>query len=100
MWTWILIASAIAYLTKFAGSLVPETFLDKPIVSVMSSAVTVGLLTSLVVVTTFVSGTTVVVDARLAALVVAAVALWLRAPFLVVVVLGAVAAAAARALGM
>lgn len=100
MWGWILVASAIAYLTKLVGSMVPESVLDRPMVSLMSASVTVGLLTSLVVVTTFVSGTTVLVDARLAALVVAAVALWLRAPFLLVVILGAVAAAAARALGM
>jgi hypothetical protein len=42
---------------------------------------------------------TLVVDARVAAVGVAVVALLLRAPFIVVVVLGAVTAAALRALG-
>ena len=45
------------------------------------------------------SGGTLVVDARLAAVGVAVVALLLRAPFIVVVVLGAATAAALRALG-
>ncbi len=100
MWGWILVASAIAYLTKLSGSLVPRSLLDQPLVSILSASVTVGLLTSLVVVTTFVSGTAVVLDARVASLIVAAIALWFRAPFLLVVVLGAVAAAVARSLGM
>ncbi|NLE17121.1 MAG: AzlD domain-containing protein, partial [Propioniciclava sp.] len=39
-------------------------------------------------------------DARLAALGAAAVALWLRAPYLVVVVVGAIAAALARLAGL
>jgi hypothetical protein len=40
-----------------------------------------------------------VADARVAALLAAAVALWLRAPYLVVVIVGAVAAALARLAG-
>ena len=63
------------------------------------AGMTVGLLTSLVAVNTVVSGTTVVLDARLAALAAAAIALWLRAPYLVVVVVGAVAAALVRLAG-
>jgi len=61
---------------------------------------TVGLLTSLVLVNTVVTGTALMLDARLAALAAAAVALWLRAPYLVVVVVGAVAAALARLAGL
>lgn len=100
MWTWVLIACAIAYATKLSGYLVPESFLDRPWVTTVSAGMTVGLLTSLVVVNTFVSGTAVVVDARLAALAAAAIALWLRAPYIVVVIIGAVAAALARLAGL
>jgi hypothetical protein len=45
---------------------------------------------------TFASGTELVLDARVGALVVAGVALWLRAPFLAVVILGALTAALLR----
>ena len=42
------------------------------------------------------AGTALVIDARLAALAVAALALWLRLPFLLVVLLGAAAAGLVR----
>lgn len=100
MWVWVLAACAIAYATKLAGYLVPDSVLDRPWVATVSAGMTVGLLTALVVVNTFVSGTTMVLDARLAALAAAAVALWLRAPYLVVVIVGALAAALARLAGL
>lgn len=98
-WAWIL-AAAVAYLTKLAGYLLPDAWLDRPWVQPVTGGVTVGLLASLVVVNGFVSGTSLVLDARAAAAVAAAVALWLRAPFLLVVVLGAVVAALARLAGL
>ena len=58
-----------------------------------------SLLTALSVTQTFADGSTLVLDARLAAVAVAAVALWLRAPFIVVVVLGALTAALLRFAG-
>ena len=99
LWIWVLAACGIAYATKLAGYLVPDSLLDRPWVTTVSAGMTVGLLTSLVAVNTVVSGTTVVLDARLAALAAAAIALWLRAPYLVVVVVGAVAAALVRLAG-
>jgi len=62
----------------------------------MAGTVTVGLLAALVVMNAFGSGQALAVDARLGALLVAAVALWLRAPFLLGVVLGGVAAGVLR----
>ncbi|MDO5534228.1 MAG: AzlD domain-containing protein [Propionibacteriaceae bacterium] len=100
LWLWVLAACGIAYVTKLAGYLVPESLLDRPWVGTVSAGLTVGLLTSLVVANTFVSGSAVIVDARVAALVAAAVALWLRAPYLVVVLVGAAAAALARIAGL
>jgi hypothetical protein len=61
---------------------------------------TIGLLASLTVVNALASGQGFLLDARLGALAAAAVALWLRAPFLVVVLTGAAAAAGLRLLGM
>lgn len=100
MWSWVLIACAIAYATKLAGYLVPDSALDRPWVATVSTGMTVGLLTSLVVVNTFVAGPALMLDARVAALAAAAVALWLRAPYLVVVLVGALAAALARLAGL
>ena len=99
LWAWVLIACGIAYATKMAGYLVPDSVLDRPWVAQVSTGMTVGLLTSLVVANTFVTGTAVVLDARVAALVAAAIALWLKAPYLVVVIVGAIAAALARVAG-
>lgn len=98
LWGWILVAALIAYVTKLMGHLVPATWLESPWVLRLSSTVTVGLLAALVVTNTFVSGTAVALDARVVALAAAAVALVLRAPFLLVVVIGAVAAAFTRLL--
>ncbi|HMR48735.1 MAG TPA: AzlD domain-containing protein [Arachnia sp.] len=98
-WTWILIACAIAFATKLVGYLLPHAWLEQPRVQRTAAGMTVGLLASLVAVNTFVSGTALVFDARVAAFVAAAIALLLRAPFLVVVLVGALATAGARALG-
>jgi len=99
LWWWILVAAAIAYATKVVGYLVPGAWLESPWVLRLSSTVTVGLLAALVMTNTLVSGTAVVFDARVVALAAAAVALVLRAPFLLVVVIGAAAAALTRLLG-
>ncbi len=99
-WLWILGASALAFATKLAGYLAPDSLLDSPAMRRATASVTVGLLTSLVVTNTFSAGQSLVLDARVAALVAAAVALRLRAPFLLVVIVGAAAAALARLAGM
>jgi hypothetical protein len=59
----------------------------------------VALLAALVAVQTFAQGQALVVDARVAGLAAAVVALLLRAPFLVVIIVAAVTAAGLRALG-
>ncbi|WP_309070063.1 AzlD domain-containing protein [Arthrobacter sp.] len=99
LWIWILVACLLSYLTKLAGYLVPARLMENPRMTRVAGTLTIGLLASLTAVNTFSSGQALVVDARLAALLAAAVALWLRAPFLVVVLAGAAAAALARFLG-
>lgn len=99
-WAAIAVATAIAFGTKLAGHLVPAGVLERPRVRRVTGALPVALLAALVVTQTATgAGGSLVIDARLAAVAVAAVALLLRAPFLFVVVLGAVTAAVLRAAG-
>lgn len=100
LWFWLLIAAVLGYLTKLLGYLVPAKVLANPRMSRVAGTLTIGLLASLTVVNAAASGTSVVVDARLGALIAAAIALWLKAPFLVVVLAGAAAAAGLRLLGV
>ncbi|WP_298251897.1 AzlD domain-containing protein [uncultured Arthrobacter sp.] len=99
LWGWILVACAVSIATKFLGFLVPARLLDNPRMLRVAGSLTIGLLAALTATNTVASGQSLVVDARVAALVAAAVALWLRAPFLVVVLVGALAAGLARLLG-
>ncbi|MET0870885.1 MAG: AzlD domain-containing protein [Paeniglutamicibacter terrestris] len=99
LWWWILAGCAVAYGTKLLGYLVPERILENERMTRAAGTLTIGLLASLTIVNTVATGTWVVFDARIAALVAAGVALLLRAPFLVVVMAGAGAAALSRYLG-
>ncbi|QGF24755.1 AzlD domain-containing protein [Raineyella fluvialis] len=99
VWAWILLACVAAYALKLSGYLVPDRVLQQPAMTRLTMVLTVGLLAALVVTNTFAHGQGLVLDARLVALGVAALALWVRAPFLLVVVLGALAAAITRLLG-
>ncbi len=99
LWATVLVASLACFALKLAGHLIPEHWLAAERVQRTSTLVTVALLVSLVVVQTFADGQAVVVDARVPALAVAALALALRAPFILVVVLAAATAAGLRALG-
>lgn len=97
LWGWILLASVVAYTTKLAGYLVPSRWLENDHMTRIAGTLTIGLLASLTAVNAFSVGQVLVIDARAAALIAAGIALWLRAPFLVVVIVGAAAAAIARA---
>ncbi len=96
LWHWIVLASAAALLTKLLGYAVPARVLHNPRMPQAAACMPAALVAALRVVSTFSHGQTLVLDARLAALGVAALALWLRTPFLLVVVLGAVSAAVVR----
>ena len=100
MWWWILLACVIAFATKAVGYLFNAEKLQNDRFLHVAGCMTVGLIASLVVTNTFVSGQDLVLDARVVALLAAALALALRAPFIVVVIVGAVGAAVARLLGM
>jgi hypothetical protein len=95
----VLAASAVCFLLKLAGYLAPHEWLDRPRVARIAAMVTVSLLSALVAVQTFGRGQGLTVDARVPALAAATVALLLRAPFIVVVAVAALVAAAIRAAG-
>lgn len=100
-WTWVAIAAAaaLAFLTKYTGHVVPEAWLEHPRVHRIAGFVTVGLLAALFATQAFTSGSALVIDARVAAVAVAALLLWRRAPFIVVVAAAAAVAACLRLLG-
>jgi len=93
------VACVVGFLTKLVGYLVPKKWLTNPRVARIAGTLTIGLLASLTIANAVATGQQVVVDSRLGALVAAAVALWLKAPFLVVVLVGAASAAGLRLLG-
>jgi uncharacterized membrane protein len=100
LWTALLLAAGIAFALKLAGHLVPADLLDGPRSRRVTAALPVALLAALVATQAFtVTGGACGLDARAAAVGVAVVALALRAPFIVVVVLGAATAALLRAMG-
>ena len=100
LWFWVLIAAAAAYAIKLSGYLLPRKLLDRPVVIRLATGLTVGLLASLTILNTVGKGQAIVLDSRLLALGAAGIALWLKAPYLVVVLVGAIAAALGRLAGL
>ncbi|WP_314451485.1 AzlD domain-containing protein [uncultured Microbacterium sp.] len=99
LWTAVLVASIICVALKAVGYLLPARWLDAPRPARIADLLTVALLAALVMVQTVAAGAAIVVDARLPAVAVAALLLWARAPFLVVVTGAAVTAALLRLWG-
>jgi branched chain amino acid efflux pump len=94
MWLAILIASGGCFALKLAGLSIPARFLEE---SRAVAVLPVALLAALVGIQTFSSGEALVLDARVAGLAAALVAVRLRAPFLVVVSAAAATTALVRA---
>ncbi|BBB00667.1 putative membrane protein [Actinacidiphila reveromycinica] len=98
--TWIAIgATALGcYGVKLLGLSVPAGLLERPLVKRLAALVPLALLAALTALQTFGTGTLrLAVDARAAGLAAAGFALFLRAPFLVVVAAAVVVTAALRA---
>jgi hypothetical protein len=98
LWVAVIVTAVGCYLLKLAGLSVPEAVLEHPVVERVADLLPVALLAALVGIQVFADGSALVIDARLAGLAVAVVALLLRAPFLVVVLLAAGTAALLRLL--
>ena len=95
-WTAVLLTAAGCYLLKLLGLSVPAAVLEHPVVERVADLLPVALLAALVAVQVLADGPSLSPDARLVGLAVAVVALLLRAPFIVVVGLAALAAALVR----
>jgi uncharacterized membrane protein len=98
IWAGVLVASTACYALKLAGVSLPERWLRDARIQRTIPLLPVALLAALIATLTFSSGHRLVLDVRAAALAVAAMAVLLRAPFLVVVASGAGTAALLRLL--
>ncbi|MFE7779115.1 AzlD domain-containing protein [Streptomyces sp. NPDC057445] len=99
VWIAIGVTAVACYLVKLAGLLVPAGVLERPLVQRLAALLPVALLAALTAQQTFSADAALVVDARAAGVGAAAVALILRAPFLLVVAAAVLVTAGVRALG-
>ncbi len=100
-WIAVLVTAAGCYALKLAGLTVPQRVLASPRVRRFAELVPVALLAALSAVQIATTGHAFDLDpARLAGLGAAVIALVLRAPFLIVIVVAAGAAAVLRAAGV
>ena len=93
LWAVVLTGALGCYLLKLAGLSVPAAWVEQPWVSRVVDFVPAALLAALVAVQAATSDGALVVDGRLVGLAVAAVALALRAPFIVVLLAAGAAGA-------
>jgi branched-subunit amino acid transport protein len=92
-WIAVIGTSAIAFLLKYSGHSVPEKWLSHPKIQKVNALIPIALLSALVAVQSFTEKSKLMIDQRLLGLVVAIVALLLKAPFPVVVISAAVSSA-------
>ncbi len=98
LWQIVLLASLAVLALKLVGYLVPQSLVEKPTPARIASLLTVALLAALIAVQTLASGTVIVLDARVPAVLLAAGLFALRVPFIVVIIAAALAAAIIRML--
>ena len=93
-WIGILVLSAGAYLFKLVGISAGERF-SRPLAPV-AALLPAALFSALLVMMSVTNGFSLTVDARLLGVMVGAAAVWLRAPFVIVVVAAMLATAGLR----
>jgi branched-subunit amino acid transport protein len=84
-WQAVLGASFICYALKFLGTIVPNSWLEKPRFTRVNNLIPIALLTALVVVNVFANKSKLVADQRILGLGTAIVLLALKRSFLTVV---------------
>lgn len=99
VWIAIAVTAVGCYVVKLAGLLVPANALERPLVQRLAALLPVALLAALTAEQTFSTAGSLVIDARAAGVAAAAVALVLRAPFLVVVAAAVLVTAGVRTIG-
>lgn len=95
-WSGVLIASVGCYVLKSAGAFVPRRLIERRSVQAIAPLVPIALLIALVVVNAIGTGRRYGLDARLAGMTVAVVAITRRVPFLLVVILASATTALVR----
>lgn len=95
-WIAIAIGSLAVFSWKFLGYLLPEKLLESKNLNRLANYLTIALLAGLVGVQTFAGENKLELDARLPALIVAAVLLKLKTPFIVIVLVAGATAALLR----
>lgn len=99
-WTIVFVLAAGVWGQRFLGMYVGGPVLSRfPALGKIATLIPAAVVTAVIVQLTVASGKSLVVDARLAGMVVAGVLVWRRAPFVAVVLAAAVVTAAVRALG-
>jgi hypothetical protein len=93
-WIATLGTSLVAFALKYSGHSVPDRWLSHPKIQRVNALIPIALLSALVAVQSFSEKAKLMVDQRLVGLMVAIIALLLRAPFPVVVLSAAVSSAA------
>lgn len=92
----VIAASIAVFSWKLLGYLVPDRYVSNPKFRQLADAITVGLLSALVGIQGFTSSSEFTIDSRLPALILAAVLLYLRMPFIVVIASAAAFSALVR----
>jgi branched-subunit amino acid transport protein len=98
-WTLVFALAAGAFACKVTGFFVLGRTTLPPVVERCIALIPAALLTALIVKDTFSAGQTLQIDARVAGVAAATVAVWRKAPFIVVVLIGAAVTAGVRQLG-
>ncbi|MDA2962648.1 MAG: AzlD domain-containing protein [Actinomycetota bacterium] len=82
--------SLIAFILKYGGHSIPQSWLEKPRIQRINALLPIALLSALVAVQSFTNKTELMIDHRAAGVGVAVIALLLKAPFPVVVLSAAI----------
>ena len=98
LWWLIIVLSVVSYGLKMVGFVVVGGRTMPAVLERCLGLIPASLLAALVVKDTFTTAQSVVVDARAAGLVVAIIAVWRKAPFIVVVLAAMAATAVVRGL--
>ncbi len=96
LWTIVLLSSLGVFAIKLVGYALPSTILAKPTPTRVANLLTVAMLSALVAVQTLGVGESIVLDARIPAVIVALGLFALRVPYIVVVLIAGVVAAVLR----
>ena len=99
LWLTVIVASVLSFAVKYTGYLIPQSMLEKPKFTRVTNLLTVAMLAALVAVQTLGSGQAIALDARIPAVILAAILFSFRVPFIVVVAVAGIVAVVLRNLG-